>query len=328
MADYAITGKKGSGKSLFAVGLVRDALRSGKRVATNLNVHLDKLLPPTSKSTYIRLPDRPTVADFEALGRGQAGVVEDDNGIILLDETSSFFNSRSFGDKARQPMLDWLIHSRKHGWDVYYIMQGLAQIDKQIRETQIEYHVPVGRTDKWAIPLISPLFKLVGLNVRFPKLHYGTIRQGIDAHAVFCERKWYRGIDLYSAYETQQIFLDREHPLAVGMYSALSAYHLKGRHMGYWELNKHLLFAGLAMGLILGLVAGLVGGYLYGRPVKQDHAVLTNIDQSVKVKGIVNDGNVSILMLTDGRLVPSRSKKTEGVIEYYLVGEKWIASGN
>lgn len=231
MSDYAITGRKGSGKSLFAVGVIRDAVLAGKRVATNLDIYTEHLFGPTNKGTLLRLPDRPAVADLEAIGRGQLGPVEDDNGLIVLDETSTFFNSRQFGDKERQPLLDWLVHSRKLGWDVYYICQGLEQIDKQLRTTMIEYHISVKRTDKWPIPFVTPLCKLVGLNVRFPKMHIGIIKHGVERDSMIVDRRFYKARDLFNAYDTQQLFTDRGHPKACGLHSVLSAYHLKGRYL-------------------------------------------------------------------------------------------------
>lgn len=234
MTDYAITGKKRSGKGLFCVGLIRDALLSGKRVVTNMDIWPDQMLPPLSRATIVRLPDCPTVEDMESLGRGYEGEYDDDrNGIIVLDEASKYFNSRQWGDKARQPLLDWLIHSGKLGWDVYYQMQGLQQIDKQVRDTQVEYHVSVKRTDRWPIPFITPAAKLFGLNVRFPKMHVGTYRHGCDSQALIVDRKFYRARDLWRAYDTRQVFLDRGHPDAVGLYTVLSPWHTRGRHYAW-----------------------------------------------------------------------------------------------
>lgn len=239
MADYAITGRKGSGKSLFAVGLMRDALRAGRRVATNLDVRLDVLLGARSRATLTRLPDKPCVDDLDALGRGQEGPVEEENGLLVLDETSTFFNSRSFGDRSRQPMLDWLVHSRKLGWDVYYICQGLDQIDKQLRTTMIEYHISVKRTDKWPIPFVSSLTALLGYRVGFPRLHIGVTRYGVERDGLVCGRKYFRAEDLYPAYDTQQLFLPREHPAACGLHTVLSGYLVRGRYLpeppGYWR---------------------------------------------------------------------------------------------
>jgi len=207
MTDYAVTGKKRSGKGLFCIGLIRDALMAGKRVATNMDVWPEKMLPALCRGIIIRLPDCPTVEDMEALGRGYEGEYDDDrNGIIVLDESSKFFNARQWGDKARQPLLDWLIHSGKLGWDVYYQMQGLGQIDKQLRDTQVEYHVSVKRTDRWPIPFITPLSKLVGLDLRIPRMHLGIYRHGTDHDAMVVDRKFYRAKDLYDAYDTNQIF--------------------------------------------------------------------------------------------------------------------------
>lgn len=233
MTDFAVTGKKRSGKGLFCVGLIRDALFRGQRVATNMDIYLDQLMPPTFRGTIIRLPDCPTVADMEALGRGYEGdsIKEDFNGLIILDEASKYFNSRTFGDKERQPLLDWLIHSGKKRWDVYYQMQGLVQVDKQLRETQVEYHVSVKRMDRWPIPFVTPLAKLIGLNIRFPKMHLGLYQQGTDRQAFVVDRKFYRAKDLYRAYDTEQVFLDRDHPSACGLHTVLSPWHTKGRYI-------------------------------------------------------------------------------------------------
>lgn len=323
MADYAITGRKGTGKSLFAIGVIRDALRQGKRVASNLNVHLDQLLSSYSKMPYVRLPDRPNAGDLEAIGRGQDGVIEDDNGIIVLDETSTFFNSRAFGDKARQPLLDWLVHSRKLGWDVYYICQGLEQIDKQLRTTMIEYHIVVKRTDKWPIPFITPLCRTIGLNVRFPKFHIGIIKYGIERDALLIERRWYRGKELYPAYDTQQLFLDRDHPQSVGLHSQLSAWHVRGRYLGWWAMNKHILVSGGLMGLAVGLAVGGFSGYRFAQDKHKISESL--VDTSIKATGTMQDGAKTLVLLSDGRILPSTGHRLDtGNVDVYQVAGKWI----
>lgn len=231
MTDFAVTGKKRSGKGLFCAGLIRDALLSGRRVATNMDIFPEHMLPMDNKSIFYRLPDCPSIEDMTAIGSGNDIIDDDKNGIIILDEASKFFNSRNWADKNRQPLLDWLIHSGKLGWDVYYQMQGLEQVDKQLRNTQVEYHVAVKRTDRWPIPGITPLFKLLGFNVRFPKMHLGVYRHGVDRDSMLVDRKWYRAHDLYFAYDTRQVFLDRDHLDAVGLHSVLSAWHNKGRYV-------------------------------------------------------------------------------------------------
>lgn len=235
MTDFAVTGKKRSGKGLFCAGIIRDALKDGRRVATNMDIFLGGMFLPWNRSTYIRLPDTPTAEDCAALGwgYGQEGdpIDEDRNGVIVLDECSAFFNARQWGDRGRQPLLDWLIHSGKLRWHVYYQMQGLEQVDKQLRATQIEYHVAVKRTDRWPIPGITGLCKLVGLDVRFPKMHLGVFKHGCDRDSLVVDRKFYRATELYSAYDTEQRFLPRDHPEAVGLHTVLSPWHIEGRYL-------------------------------------------------------------------------------------------------
>jgi len=235
MTDFAVTGKKRSGKGLFCAGIIRDALKDGRRVATNMDIHLNKMFLPWNKSTYIRLPDTPSADDMNVIGLGYGNlddpVDEDKNGVIVLDECSKYFNARQWGDKGRQPLLDWLIHSGKLRWHVYYQMQGLEQVDKQLRSTQIEYHVAVKRTDRWPIPGITGLAKLVGLDIRFPKMHIGIIKHGCDRESLVVDRKWYKASDLYAVYDTEQRFLDRDHPDAVGLHTVLSPWHVEGRYL-------------------------------------------------------------------------------------------------
>lgn len=240
MADYLVTGKKGNGKGIFAVGIIRDALAAGKKVATNIDIRLETFGNPYSTKTLLRVPDCPTRADLDALGKGQEGVPEDDNGVLVLDEASKFLNSRSWNDKARAGVLDWLVHSRKLGWDVYMITQGPEQIDKQLRTSLLEYWVVVKRTDKWPIPLVTPLVQmLTGYRLGFPKMHVGTIRHGFDRDALIVDRKIYRGAPLYPCYDTQQIFLEPDHPAAVGLHTVLSPWHTTGRYLppvkSWWE---------------------------------------------------------------------------------------------
>ena len=40
MSVYCVTGKLGNGKTLVSVGRIRDALKKGLRVATNLDINL------------------------------------------------------------------------------------------------------------------------------------------------------------------------------------------------------------------------------------------------------------------------------------------------
>jgi len=242
MAIYLISGKLGSGKTLSSVGIVRDALLSGRKVATNLDLHLDKLLPASrgkpkrsdgharwhQSCVSVRLPDKPTLDDLEMLGSGNDSMDETKNGVIVLDELATWLNSRTFNDKCRAPVIDWLLHSRKYGWDVYFICQHLEQIDKQVRQSLVEYLVTCRRLDRIKIPFVGKLMQSLSagyLTGNLPKIHVAVVRYGTEQHAPIADRWVYRAHDLYPAYNTRQVFSDRyQH----GAFSYLPPWHLVG----------------------------------------------------------------------------------------------------
>lgn len=229
MAIYLITGKLGSGKTLACVGRIRDALLAGKRVATNLDLNLEKLLPHIAREVVCyRVPDKPSVDDLEAIGLGNDSPDEDGNGLIVLDELGAWLNTRDFQDKARKNVIDWLLHSRKKGWDVYFIIQHANMLDKQVREGLAEFLVSCRRTDRLRIPFIGAFIKVVTtVDLRPPKIHIGTVRYGVERDALVVDRWWYRARDLYDAYDTRQIFTDA--PRGVSRY--LSPWHVSGRYL-------------------------------------------------------------------------------------------------
>lgn len=242
MADYLVHGKKGNGKSLVCIGRIRDALEAGKIVATNLDLRLDEMLSHRVRNVRCyRLPDRPSVADLDALGLGSESVDESTYGLIVLDEMATWLNSRTFADKSRQALLDWFCHSRKRGWDTYLICQGPNQIDKQVRESLVELSVSCRRADRVRIPVVGWLSKLLcfGHELRFPKVHIATVRYGMDKDAIVYDRWTYRGTDLYKAYDTRQVF---KADYSDGLFSYLSPWHTKGRYMAPTWADKAKAF--------------------------------------------------------------------------------------
>lgn len=210
MAVYIVTGKLGSGKTLAMVGRIQEALWKGHRVATNLNIYPDKLLGPNHKRGELwRVPDKPTGPELEALGYGNndpANREEDSFGHLVLDECGTWLNNRTWDDKEREPLINWLVHARKWHWHVYLIIQHINAIDKQVREKLGEHVVVCRRTDRMKIPLIG---------ARFPKVHIGFVRYGVNINDPIVERWVYRAKDLYNAYDTDQKFVDREQQDAV-----------------------------------------------------------------------------------------------------------------
>lgn len=60
--------------------------------------------------------------------------------LVIFDEASIPFNSRSWNDKDRLKWIEFLTQSRKFGYDFIFITQDAGMIDKQIRSL-CEYEV-------------------------------------------------------------------------------------------------------------------------------------------------------------------------------------------
>ena len=251
MPEYVVTGKKGSGKGLLSVDKIRDYLYKRNRVATNHDLKLRYLIGPYAKEcNVIRLPDKPKLHDLLCIGIGnptikfemisikdayghhaywhyeiaedQPDFQEEKNGLIVLDELGSWMNTRTFTDKERGPVLDWLIHARKYGWDIIYEVQDISMIDKQIREGFAEHVVYCKRTDRLPIPVIGAILPL-----KLPRMHLGVVLYGTSANAPKVDTWVCRVKDICKGYNTLQKF-SNFYPHAT--YCYLPPFHQYGRN--------------------------------------------------------------------------------------------------
>lgn len=210
MPVYLVTGKLGTGKSKWCARRAQQAIRQGRRVASNMDFYLDKLNPSAHKARYMRIPDKPTVRDLEAIGHGNPESYDEDrNGLLILDELGSWLNSRQSLDGERKAVVDWMIHARKFGWDVLLIVQSSMMIDKQIREGIGEYLVSCYRLDKLKLPIIGWLLDMVFEGAgRLPRLHVAATKLQLGPGiAQVVDRDFFRGDDLHAAYDTRQAFI-------------------------------------------------------------------------------------------------------------------------
>lgn len=207
MAVYSVEGKLGTGKTKFCVWMAQQALLAGRRVASNVDLDCT-VLTPFKRSMYVRIPDKPTARDFEAMGHGNPDSYDEDrNGVLILDELGTWLNSRAFQDKDRMPVIDWLIHARKHGWDVYLIVQDAGMIDKQVREALIEYQCRCMNLAKIRIPVVGKLLSVFYERAGYlPRMHVVTARTGYGQGQIVADRWTFRGADLHAAYDTRQVF--------------------------------------------------------------------------------------------------------------------------
>lgn len=207
MPVFSVEGKLGTGKTKFCVWRAQDAIARGRKVASNVDI-TPHILNPKRPGRIIRIPDKPNAIDLEAMGHGNPDSYDEDkNGVLILDELGTWLNSRSYQDPQRAGILDWLIHARKHGWDVYLIVQDANMIDKQVREALIEYQIKCMRMDRVRIPIIGHFTGLFKDRWAYlPKFHLATSRVGVGINAVVAERWQYVGQSLHAAYDTRQIF--------------------------------------------------------------------------------------------------------------------------
>lgn len=229
MAVYFVSGGLGSGKTLAAVGQLRQYAINKCQIAGNLDIFLENFATsPRSKVTYTRLPDRPTADDLYALGTANDTYDEENNGLLVLDELATWLNSQSWNEKGRKELRDWFVHARKYGWDIIFLVQSIEAVDSQLVKLLMEYHVPMSNMAKINVPLIGGLgrtFRKNGKPFRLPKIHVGRV---MYKDLVKADRWVFRAKNLYSSYNTKQVISDNyEH----GVHCQLSRWHLEGRYL-------------------------------------------------------------------------------------------------
>lgn len=228
MAVYIVTGKLGNGKTLVTVGRIKETLERRCRVATNLDLNLVSMFHRNARGIeVVRIPDKPTIDDLNAIGRGYVGKYDEKKfGALVLDECGTWFNSRSWQDKSRKAVNDWFLHARKLGWDVYLIIQDINLLDSQARDALAEFTVYCRRLDNIRIPVIGGLVKaLSGIRLTLPRVHRAKVCYASDD--IVSDVWHYRGNHLFGAYKTDQLFL-ADYPHAP--HCLLTPWHTHGRY--------------------------------------------------------------------------------------------------
>lgn len=360
MAVYAITGKLGSGKGKGGIDQIRRYLREGRRVATNCDVFLDHLMPHADRSSVLRIPDKPSHIDLYMIGSGNRfiefepgikiqkgqfvaappsprilkGFDERHNGALVLDECGSWLNTRNFQDAGRAQLLEWAIHARKYGWDVFFIMQNISQVDKQLRESLLEYVVRMNRLDRMKIPFFSAGVKLVTSGVldgSLPRLHIGVVRLGAAPDALVVDRWVFRGDDLNSAYSTTQVFSET---YPHGVHSLLSAWHLSAAESNKFvralppkPVSPHMtkfIVGSMVFGMLLGalVIRMMPSSVIPSASLASEKPVYS---ATIKGIGVLRVGTTLQVVLSDGRTIsPIRFRTVGGGWEAQIEKNLWV----
>lgn len=210
MPGWIIQGVRGEGKSLAAVGKIREYMLKGRPVATNLNLYLENFLPEDNQSIAYRLPDHPRLEDFQMLppAYDPKYKAEDKNGLLVLDEMGTWLNARNWNEKSRLQLMNWLFLSRKDHWDVILLAQDYEMIDAQARTTLCDYLVQASRLDRQKIPYLASSLKFLGFSGFMPRVHRYHVFYGLSQMTSPVETWTYTGKDFYTGYDTNQKFLN------------------------------------------------------------------------------------------------------------------------
>lgn len=328
MAFYFVTGKLGNGKSLVSVSRIQEKIRAGCRVATNIDLNLISMFGPVARNiNVIRVPDKPTVYDLQAIGNGNDTYDESKNGLLVLDECGTWFNARNWQDKSRAAVNDWFLHARKLGWDVILIVQNLSIVDSQARESLSEHVAYCRRMDNFQIPIIGGLFKAVtGSRLSLPRMHVARVVYGSQQTDPLADRWVYRGTDLYSAYDTKQAFLaDYPH----GPHCLLTPWHLTRHYRAkrdmrycmrltkiYWKKLRAPI--GVTMGVVFGvLISFFMTVYANDRFYREYQELQRTIQKLEQVGGVeplpVTDVSAEHLNQFDGWRIVGYSRYSDRV---------------
>lgn len=321
-----LTGKRGTGKSLNAVKTIRQYLSEGRVVATNLDLFVEKLLPPWSRAVSYRLPDVPSaeLLNHPLFPQGNPNPIDESkNGLLVLDECAGFLNSREWKDKDRTALIHWLAQSRKNGWDLLLIAQGASMIDKQVRQELCDMHGICRETSKIGIPFVTWFLRSVfGIKVMMPKFYVASYFYGFGAAAVSSYADWFRSSDVVDGYNTlQKISAEFGQQ---GLSTNLPAWHLRGRYLSRVQMYGRIVVIALVLGLVIGAAVGW-----WVRPVEigqvaavsADHPVASDV--TVTGTAMSKEGGM-LVVLSDGRIERAASVKGDVNGWRYMVGGQWI----
>lgn len=325
MSVYIVTGKLGNGKTLVSVGRIYDALADGRRVATNLDLDLVAMGGPRNRTmNVLRVPDKPTIDDLNALGQAYDGPYDESKfGCLVLDECGTWFNSRNWQDKSRKAVNDWFLHARKLRWHVYLIIQDISILDSQAREALAEYTVFCRRLDNIRLPLIGPAFQAIfGLRLTLPRIHRAKVVYGTNTQDMTSDVWTYRGNNMFNYYQTDQVFL---HDYPHGVFSMLTPWHTKGRYMVprdwrfymrmtkiYWKRFRSPI--ALGAGLMLGV--SMAGAAVLGYSQAKYSAKMTELQR------LVDELDPKVEQLEDGSYDRFAGIDKAVIDSFYQIGKE------
>jgi len=324
-----LSGKRGAGKSISAIRLIDDYLSRGCTVATNMNLYPEKLCGYRSKQVIYRLPDVPSLFDFEGLPMGNDNPVnESRNGLIVLDEVGAFINSREWKQQGRGGIISWFLHSRKSGWDLCLIAQHARLVDAQIRDGLCEISATARRLDNFQIPFVGHLLKLIGIPFKLPKLHVIVFRYGFTPNAPQSDIWCFSGSRYYDCYDSLQKISHLNNEIS-GVCSMLPGWHIKGRYMSWFDRTKGALIGSFVAGSVVTAALALGVHFLPSlfSPTLPVMAADVDVVKDVRVIGFSALGSVRSAVLSNGETGIVTGESFKAGQRFYMVNGRYYLGG-
>lgn len=349
-----IQGKRGSGKTLSGCQIVDEYLQRGVNVASNINLFIEYLSNPLSKSVIHKIPNMPTIDDFKRLPVGNPDLMDESgnllpedkqpeefdeskNSLLWLDEPHNFLNSRDWNSEQRKAVLSFMSESRKYGYDLLLTTLHIDQLDSVIRKGMIDIVGYAKDSSKIAIPFITTfIYDMTGKKIRLPKGTIVNFFAGVGQSAPFSYRLKIFGSKYFRAYRTnarvntgsdsntltQNSIYEPNAP-----YTIISHWLLKGRYMSPFKLYRSKFFLTALLGIGAGFLVSELPNH-FKKPDTVNSAIAQTppieIDQS-HIIGKFETAGVTKLVLSDGNsgIVQSVNYKDGATI--YKVNNKWYS---
>lgn len=131
MGFFIVTGRMGDGKSYLGAEVMRDSLAEGAIVHTNLAINPEAFIRQGYDSDHIvQLGE--DISKWNGMLRPG---IEGRENVIIVDEGAILFNARDFtkAKDEKTQVFQFMVMSRKLGFEVYFISQHEKNIDAQLR---------------------------------------------------------------------------------------------------------------------------------------------------------------------------------------------------
>lgn len=167
---WGICGNLGGGKTLTAVSMAVEAIRSGYYVVSNVTLHIDKLVKeiPWADKLYQHIVVRTEQYDdqgnlikcedfnpFTIPSGSPRGTVGGKRVLVILDECAEWFDQYSnLKSKSISRVMSWLRHSSKRSQDVIFIVQRREYLNKSFR-ILVSRWISVDDLAIWRIPFLK-----------------------------------------------------------------------------------------------------------------------------------------------------------------------------